>query len=446
MSYMSEPLWLRYLPSALRARLVGRVNLYSLVHNSGWLLLDKLVRMLFGLLVGAWIARYLGPSEYGELAYVIAFLAFFQAVAGLGMDGIIVREIARDPACASQIMGTSFTLRLYAGVVCWVVAVAAMVWSNGWQDRSVQLAALAGGVLVFQVADTIDLWFQSQNQSRRTAIVKVVAYLFASALKVCLILLEAPLAAFASVMTVEVVLSSIGLYFAYKKFPCDQRWTYIGSKGVELLRECWPFIVSGVAVMIYMRIDQVMIKNMLGVEALGIYSAMLPIAMAPNFIPMIVSVVLMPILSRLHAEDKSRYRRLLVLTFRVSFYGALLFSVILAMLSEFIIQVLFGSAFERSADVLAVYVFSNCFTWLGVAHSLWLVNEKKGIVRLYGTLAGAVVCVVLNAALIPELGLSGAAVVAIVAQFVSVVGINIFFARESFMLQLEGVLFIKKGV
>ncbi|OYT96177.1 MAG: hypothetical protein CFE49_08785 [Pseudomonas sp. PGPPP3] len=204
--------------------------------------------------------------------------------------------------------------------------------------------------------------------------------------------------------------------------------------------------MSGVAVMIYMRIDQVMIKNMLGVEALGIYSAMLPIAMAPNFIPMIVSVVLMPILSRLHAEDKSRYRRLLVLTFWVSFYGALLFSVILAMLSEFIIQVLFGSAFERSADVLAVYVFSNCFTWLGVAHSLWLVNEKKGIVRLYGTLAGAAVCVVLNAALIPELGLSGAAVVAIVAQFVSVVGINIFFARESFMLQLEGVLFIKKGV
>ena len=92
MTPILDPGWVRFLPASLRQRLAGRVNLHAVIHNSGWLMFDKLVRMLLGLVVGAWVARYLGPESFGELAYVLAYVAFFQAIANLGIDGIIVRE------------------------------------------------------------------------------------------------------------------------------------------------------------------------------------------------------------------------------------------------------------------------------------------------------------------------------------------------------------------
>src|SRR6266699_1214854 len=116
MSDRSGARWLRYLPRRFRSRLEGRRTLHAVIGNSGWLLLDKLIRAALGLLVGAWVARYLGPSRFGELAYVLAFIAFFQAVANLGADGIIVRDIAQKPECAPQVLGTCFALRLLAGL------------------------------------------------------------------------------------------------------------------------------------------------------------------------------------------------------------------------------------------------------------------------------------------------------------------------------------------
>jgi PST family polysaccharide transporter len=82
----SQPKWLKILPTKLSQRLSGNHNLLAAINNSGWLMFDKLIRLLLGLLVSAWVARYLGPAQYGELAYVLAYLAFFQAVAVLGMD------------------------------------------------------------------------------------------------------------------------------------------------------------------------------------------------------------------------------------------------------------------------------------------------------------------------------------------------------------------------
>ncbi|NBF03288.1 oligosaccharide flippase family protein [Pseudomonas sp. Fl5BN2] len=444
MSQTDHPVWLRLLPLALRKRLAGRVNILSIIHNSGWLLLDKFTRMFLGLLVGAWVARYLGPSEYGELAYVIAYIAFFQAVATLGLDGIVIREISRDKEISKEVLGTSFTLRMYAGIACWLVAVGSLVIIDGWNSPTVLIAALAGGTLIFQAADTIDLWFQSQGQNRRTVIAKLIAYLASNILKVVLILLKAPLVAFALAISLDIAISAAGLFFAYKKFPCDGHWCTVKSKALELLRECWPFILSGLAVIIYMRIDQVMIKEILGAKSLGIYSAILPIAMAPNFIPTIMSVVLMPIISRLYNEDRKKYHSLLIFIFRVNFYAALFIALCVAALSDLIVSILFGPDFMESSTVLRIYIFSNCFTWLGIAHSLWLVNEKRGMVRLYGTVLGALSCVILNFLLIPLYGLKGAAFVAIIAQFISAVGVNLFFAKESFILQAKGILFLKR--
>ncbi|WP_429070820.1 flippase [Aeromonas veronii] len=439
----SQPRWLKILPTKLSQRLSGNHSLLAAINNSGWLLFDKLIRLLLGLLVSAWVARYLGPAQYGELAYVLAYLAFFQAVAVLGMDGIIVRDIAKDKTNAGEILGTAFILRLSAGLCCWLIAIASMGWFNGWQDRSVYITALAGASLIYQAADTIDLWFQSQSQSRRTVIAKLLAYIIANGLRILLILNQAPLLAFAVVMSIEFLLAALALAYAYRKFTCQQPWQLFKTQAVRLLQESWPFILSGLSITVYMRIDQIMIKEMLGETELGIYAAVLPLAMLWTFIPMTLSVSLAPMVARAKQQSEQAYWACLSNIFRGFALLGWLICVPVAMVSSYVVELLFGSEYASGSLVLTIVVFTNLFINMGVAQSLWILNEGKSKISLYKTIVGAVVCLIGNLILIPQLGIIGAAISAVLAQLSSTILTNVFLCRDVFFLQVKSLLPIK---
>ena len=179
--------------------------------NGSWILVDRLLRQGLTVLLGAWIARRLGPAQYGDLAYVLAYLAFFQVVAAIGTDALLVRDMARDPAQAPQILGAAAGLRLGLGIVAWVIAVAGMALMHGAGHPAVLLTALAGAMLVFQPMDVVDVWFQSQSQSWRGFLARLAFYVVVAAIKIALILGNAPLTAFAAMVAGEAALYALGL-------------------------------------------------------------------------------------------------------------------------------------------------------------------------------------------------------------------------------------------
>ena len=64
--------------------------------NTSWLFGEKILRMVVGLFVGIWVARYLGPEQFGLFSYSQSFVGLFIAIATLGLDGIVVRELVKD--------------------------------------------------------------------------------------------------------------------------------------------------------------------------------------------------------------------------------------------------------------------------------------------------------------------------------------------------------------
>jgi len=442
---MPKPSWLVTVLKALQQYVLSSRNILPFVRNSAWLMLDKILRLALGLFVSAWVARYLGPSQYGELAYVLAYIAFFQAVATLGLDGIVVRDVSQNKDQANIVLGTVFALRLGAGTLCWVTAIGVMAWINGIDDRSVVLTALVGGSLIFQSADTVDLWFQSQSQSRLTVLSKLAAYLVSSGIKIALVLTGAPLAAFAAVITLDGLAAAIGLAIAYKRLPCGERWGRASVKARELLAECWPLILSGISIMIYMRIDQIMIKEILGTKKLGIYAAVLPLATLWQFIPMTLNSGLAPFVARKKAESDRVYMETLQRIFNA--YAALgwLVCIPTAIFANLAVRMLYGSHYEEGALVVSIYVFTNLFINLGVGQLLWLLNEHRGVVSLWKTLAGAIVAILGNWLVIEKMGIVGVAVVSVLSQLVSAVLTNLIFSREIFKMQIQSMIwpFIK---
>ena len=443
MGFERDPVWISFMPVSVRRLFSGRKNLHAAIRNSGWLLFDKVIRLLLGLLVGAWVARYLGPAQYGELAYALAYIAFFQTVSTLGLDSIVVRDLVLHPEREAQTLGTAFILRFACGICSWLLAVTGIALINGWSDRSVLLVLLAGFSLVFQAADTVDLWFQSQSQSRRTVVAKLAAYLLSGGVKVALILSEAPLAAFAAVLAFEAMSAALGLFVAYRSFRCSQTWSLVWMQGRQLLDESWPFVLSGLSIMAYIRIDQIMIKEMLGERALGIYAVILPLSTFWQIIPTTLSVSLAPFIAKQRLAGVTQYRKTIVLVFRAFFYLGVFVTLITYSISDWLIPLLFGAEYLDGIEIINIHVISNIFCFMGIAHNLWLVNERHFSVRLYGTILAGITAVALNFFTLPWLGLIGACLAAIAAQALAAFLINVLLDRSSFWMQIEAITFRK---
>ena len=440
---MTQPVWLRFLPKRLQQRLQGRTNFLAALQNSGWLLIDSVFRLALGLLVGAWVARYLGPTQFGELAYVLAYIALFQAVATLGLDGIVVREIANDRDSANTVLGTAFALRLGIGFICWVLAVGSMAWFKGPNNSSVLLTALIGSSLVFQAADTVDLWFQSQSDNRRTVLAKLAAYLISNGVKVALILNGAHLVAFAAVMVIDGFIAAVGLAIAYKFLPCEKRWRRVYTTACRLLSESWPFVIAGLSIMVYMRIDQIMIKEMLGPKELGIYAAVLPLATLWQFIPIMLNTSLAPFVAQKKVEGEKAYWEALQKVFKTYAMLGWLICIPTVLFSTTIITALYGDEYKDGSSVLMIYVFTNIAIYMGVAQNLWLLNERKPILNLLKTLIGAFITIVGNWMVIPYLGLAGVAAVGVIAMMFSAILSNYFFSKEILFMQIKSLAFVK---
>jgi len=335
-----NPYWLQLLPVFVQKRLDGRKSLHAIIHNTGWLLGDKALRLGLGLLVGAWVARYLGPSQFGEFSYVLAFVAFFQTISQLGLNGIAIRDMARDRKASPLILGTVFRLRFITGFFCWVGAIISMALLRPGDTDTLILTAIVAGSVVFQAADTVDLWFQSQTQSKRTVMAKTFAYLLNSIFKVALILAKAPLLYFAVAGLVEFALAAISLYVSYRVYPAPFRWKWDLDWGKRLLKESWPYLLSSLAIMIYMRTDQIMLREMLGTHELGIFSAALPLSTTWYFIPMIISQSVGPSIAKKKESDLAGYERAINRLFSMIWWIMLPLSAGIGLLSVPIVHLL----------------------------------------------------------------------------------------------------------
>jgi len=432
----TDPNWFRYIPRVLSKRLIGRTQLHKAIHNSGWIFFDKILRAVLGLLVGAWVARYLGPGQFGELAYYIAFIALFQGITNLGLDGIAVREISHHQLSAHVILGTIYKLRIFAGIGCWLLAILSYGFIEGFNGSGIYIIGLVGASLVFQASDTVDLWFQERSQSKRTVIAKAIAYLLANVLKVVLILMHAPMIAFVVVIAAESLLNAFALFIAYKSYPSSDSWVPSKKVARKLLLESWPYLLSTVAIIIYMRIDQIMIRNMLDDRSLGIFSAMLPIAGAWNIIPGAIVTSIAPYMAKKHLESGPAFNEALLIMFRALWMLSLCAIVFTNLISSFLIPAIFGMHYLDSIHILNIYVWTCLPIALGVGQGIWMLNERKPKLAMIQTVCGALASILTNLALIPSFGLVGAAYAAILSQIISTILINLLISRKLFFLQM----------
>lgn len=386
--------------------------------NTSWMFAEQVLRIIAGLFVGIYVARYLGPEQFGVYSYAAAFVALFGTIARLGLDGIVVRDLVNHPQERDVYLGTAFWLKLIGAFLTLGLLAIAVQFTSNDATTNLYIFIIASG-LIFQSFDVVDFYFQSRVLSKYVSISRLIQLALSSLLKLYFIFIQADLFWFVLVSLVDQITLALSLVFVYwrQKIGSFFGRFNLGTARVMLIN-AWPLILSGVAVTLYTRIDQIMIKEMLGMQEVGLYAAAVKLSEAWYFVPGIITASLFPSIVNAKKISHAVYHTRLQRFSTLMTWLAIAVALPVTFLADSVVGFLYGDHYREAGSVLAIHIWGAVFAFFGVASGIFFMVENSTKKSLYRTALGAISNILLNLALIPRYGINGAAMATVLSQFI----------------------------
>jgi len=391
--------------------------------NTGWLFFERVIGMAVSFFVGVYVARYLGPANFGLLSYAASFVGLFATISTLGLDNIVVRELVKDEKKRDELLGTTFVLKIIGSILVLIIIVIAVRFTNNDNFTNLLIFIIVIGT-IFQSFNVINFYFQSEVLSKYTVYAQIFSSIICAAIKLVLIYFNMSLIYFVIVSLLQSIILASGLVVIYIKQKSSLfKWRIKFDLAKKLLKDSWPLMLSGIAISIYMKIDQVMIKNMLDTKAVGNYAIAVRLSEVWYFIPMAITSSVFPaIINAKKISEKLYYERLQKL-YDLMVWLSIGIALPMSLLANNIIKLLFGIQYQFAGNVLRIYIWASVFVFLGVATGKYLIAENYTKILFLRTFMGAIINVTLNIILIPKLGINGAAIATVLSQFAVVFSI-----------------------
>lgn len=410
--------------------------------NTGWLFIGRIGSMIITFLVGVYFARYLGPAQFGLLSYAVSFVGLFAFINGFGIDGILARELVQKPDKRDEILGSALALKIAGNVVLSLLIGVALVILKSEAVASILIIIITASYF-FQAFNVIDSFFQSQVLSKKVVVAQLSVSLVLAVIKLVSIYLKLPLVFFAFLYIIEsVLLASIYIltYISHKLSILNWR-PRVGIM-ISMFKNSWPFMFSGAAVLIYMKIDQIMIKQMLSNNAVGLYSAAVKLSEVWYFIPSIICTSVFPAIVNAKKRSDGSYERRMSQLYALLLWISIGIAAFVTLFAGIIISMIYGHAYVSSADVLRIYIWAGVPTFIGLGLSQYLVIENLLLINFILSFLGAVFNIALNLYLIPAFGINGAAIATLISYSLVVLGTVLFkHTRGQLTLMRNALLF-----
>ncbi len=387
------------------------------INNASWLLLEKVVSIGVSFLTTVIVARYLGVEGFGILAYATSMMSLFAVAGHMGLNGLVVRELVQNESLRAQILGTTLGLK----VVSYLVGVFLLVIVNlavGEQDYQEKLVSLViAAALLFKPAEVIDFWFHSRIQARYSAIARMTGLLVSSLFKLILVYLGANLILFAFATLAQSVMAAL-IFFVLYVFTSTLklsawRFSYRGAK--QLVSQGWMIFLGSIFTMVYLKVDQIMLRWITGSESVGVYAVASALSEAWYILPTVVVASIFPRLIKLREESYDRYHQRLQQIFDLLFLLALLIAVVVTVVSKPFITIFFGFEYQEAAPVLSIHIWAAIFIFMRAVFSKWILMENELMFSVVTQGCGAVMNVGLNFIFIPKYGPVGAALATLIS-------------------------------
>jgi PST family polysaccharide transporter len=292
--------------------------------------------------------------------------------------------------------------------------------------------------MLVKASDVFIYWYEYQLRSKYTVLAQNGVLLAFGILKGFLILKQAVLMAFVWTMAAEAIAMAIALLLMFGRWGHPLGFlSFSWERALELLRHSWPLAISSMAILVYMKLDQIMLGEMAGDIAVGIFSAATKVSECWYFIPMAIVSSAFPTILRAKSGTREKYAQHIQGLLDLLVFASLCIAVPVSFMAPSLVGLLFGEAFSGAAAVLSIHVWASIFICLGLVGSQYYIAENRQILSAQATVAGMLTNIVLNLLLIPASGPKGAAIATVCSVAVS----GFFF--DLFRTELRPLFFMK---
>ena len=380
--------------------------------NLSWLIFDKVFRASLNILLSVILARGLGPENYGILNYLLAFIFLFSSLSSLGMNQVLTNLIIKSKRINNhEVIMSAYYLRFIFSLLSYFVFLILINYLNK-ENFYYNYSLILGIGIILKSCEIFFSYFEAKSISKYIVIsqslgivISAIFIIFSIINKLDLIFIY-----YGLVIDVIVVFAFVNLfYYSHtKNFFVKFNFLYVQ----KLILKSLPVLISTISIILYMRIDQIMINKMVGEYDLGLYSVSVRYIEIFHFIPKIIMISILPIL----LLNKKYVNNLLILNSYI-FKLALIIVVIIFFSSEYLIPLIFGDVYQKSVTTTQVLSFSIIFVFYGVVNEHWYISKNLQKIYAINVFVGAVINIILNYFFISKFGINGAAYSTVVTYF-----------------------------
>jgi len=387
--------------------------------NTALLTAGDFISFVLGFFFTMYVARYLGAEGFGVLSFALAFTAIFGVFTDIGLQQLMIREIARDKALAPKYLGNIAVVKISLVLITFGL-IALVINLLDYPQDTIKVVYLLSLSLVFN-AFCIMFYgvFRAYERMEFAALGQVLTSALTLAGGFWAINHDFSVTGFA---LIYFLVSIITLVYSF----AISSWKFLVPRievdfnfWKQALKQTWPFALVGAFGTIYLYIDSVMLSLIKGDEAVGWYNAAYRLILLLSFVPVAYFGAVFPSMSRFHLTSKD----FLTFTHERSLKYMLILGVPICVggtiLADKVILLIFGGEYYPSIIALRILIWSTVFAFIGgvFANLFQSVNKQTIIAWVLGI--PTVVKVVLNLILIPEYSYKGVSIATVVTGFIA---------------------------
>lgn len=404
----------------------------SIAKNTIALYISQIISMLSGIVFVFFAARYLGREGIGQYMLAFSYLVIFQTFSQFGLGELLIREIARHKQEVNQYILNAIFIRLVFSIIAFL-ALLLMIRFAGYSHKTTLVILIIGSSLIPAAGTTVYTWILiGFEKMGYIAITTIVTSILKITIGVPLLLMGYSVIAIAVMFLLLNVLSMIiELFFVNRnvarimpKFSFDYKFS------VNLLRSALPFVFISIFVVIFNRIDKVMLSKMKDIIEVGIYGAAYKFLGFFQTAAGSFNVSIYPVLSKFFQSSRDSFNNVVQKSLKYELIILLPLVVLCFIFADKIILLFYGKKFIGSIVVLKILVLAAIPFTLNYTFSRAVLssNNQRVTVRIAGV--NVIANVLLNFLLIPRYGAAGAAFATLVTFSTACVQNYVFVSRN----------------
>ena len=401
---------------------------------------DYIFSLTASLIVGIAVARYLGPEMYGIIAFATAVYTLLVIIVSLGIDDIIMKDMLQYEERQGSIQGSAlFVKSAVAFLVYGIIFIYFLINYSGEKLYSVLIIT---GAVLFQPLSVFSCIFLINAQAKYTSLARMISYTLSSLLKIILIIFKAPVTYFAFAVFIDyaVLYLTVILMYKYKKYTVSG-WHIDISYIKYILKSAVPLFAAVLFYTFYQKVTVIIISSMYSDYASGIYSAAARLTEIWYLVPAVLMTAFYPAVVKAKQISEEEYNKRIKTLFYVTTIPFILMAFFAALLSPFIIKILYGEKYIESSIVLSLTIWSVPFISFYVISSKCFILENKVKHLLLRSALSFILIIFLGCILGSFYYLKGFSIAVVVSSFISFFLIDLFFkdTRELFFIKLSSM-------